>query len=267
MTLMEFDEIRVDEYMTTDLNTVGPDAWVADVVDRLKAGTQYGGLPVCGEEGQLLGFVGAPDLLEIPGDTHVKKVMSRELVVVRPEMTIENAARVIFRTGHQFLPVVDEDGVLLGVFSNGDAVRSQIERTTPAKVESTCGILEQTHGVDADVTEREVDVASLIPTQQEVYADELEGRKYELRNGLAEPIIVVSYGEKMLIIDGHHRACAADGVDIDRMRAHVLSVSPEEVDELGFLETARLAGLDELDDISVNDYVQHPLIEKTDPNP
>ncbi len=266
MTLMEFDEVRVDDYMTTDVDTVEPDAWVADVVDRLKSGTQYGGLPVCSDDGRILGFVGAADLLEVPGDVPVKDVMSREIVVGRPEMTVKNAARVIFRTGHQFLPVVDEEGVLLGVFSNGDAVRSQIERTTPAKVQSTVDILERTNDISVSVNRDAVGVVSLIPTQKEVYADELEGRKYELRNGLAEPIIVVSYGEHTLVIDGHHRACAAKAVGIDRMQAYVLSVSPDEVDELGFLKTARLAGLDSLDDIDINDYVQHPLIERTDPD-
>lgn len=108
----------------------------------------------------LLGFVGATDLLEVPGDVHVREVMSRELVVVRPEMTVKNAARFIFRTGHQFLPVVDEDRTLLGMFSNGDAVRSQIGRTTPAKVQSTCDVLEQTHGVDVGVSKGRVDVDS-----------------------------------------------------------------------------------------------------------
>lgn len=98
-----------------------------------------------------------------------------------------------------------------------------------------------------------------------MYADELEGRTYELRSGPAEPIIVVAYGEKTLVIDGHHRACAAQEVGIDSMQAYILSVSPAEVESLGFLETARLAGLESLTDIEVTDYVQHPLIEKTAP--
>ncbi len=264
MTPMELDDVRVDAYMTTGVETVGPGAWVTDVVDKLKAGPQYGGLPVVDDEHRLLGFVGAIDLLEVNGDVRVESVMSRDLVVVRPEMTVKNAARVIFRTGHQFLPVVDDDRVLLGLFSNGDAVRSQIERTTPSKVQSTREMLERTHDTSIGVDEREVEVGSLIPTQREVYGDELEGRKYELQNGLAEPLIVVSHGPETLLVDGHHRAMAARRLGIDRMLAHVLTVSPEEVDELGLRRMARLGGLRSLADVEVNDYLQHPLIEKTE---
>lgn len=266
MTPMEFDEVRVDAYMATDVETASPGDWVADVVDRLKAGSRYGGLPVCDDDGRLLGFVGAIDLLEVPGDEHVESVMSRELVVVRPAMTVKNAARVILRSGHQFLPVVDDDGTLLGVFSNGDAVRSQIERTTPSKVESTREMLERTHDASVGVTERDVRVASLIPTQREVYADELEGRKYELEHGLAEPLIVLDYGAETLLVDGHHRAMAARSLGVAEMHAHVLTVSPDEVDELGLRRMARLGGLNSLADVSVNDYVRHPLIEKTEPD-
>ncbi len=266
VTLLEFDEVRVDEYMTTDVARVGPDAWVTDVVDRIKEGSQFNGLPVVDDDDRLLGFVNAIDLLEIYGDESVDEVMTRELVVVRPEMTVKNAARVIFRTGHQFLPVVDEDGELLGMFSNGDAVRSQIERTTPSKVESTRRMLERNHDTSIDLDEREIDVSSLIPTQREVYADELEGRKYELKNDLAEPLIAVSHGSKTFLVDGHHRAMAARRLDLDRTLAYVLDVPVEDVEELGFEMVARRGGLDSLADVEVNDYVQHPLIEKTEPD-
>ncbi|WP_175501511.1 CBS domain-containing protein [Halogeometricum limi] len=263
---MEFDDVRVDAYMTTDVDTARPDEWVTDVVDRLKDGVEYGGLPVCDDDGRLLGFVGAIDLLEVPGDDPVEAVMSRDVVVVRPEMKVKNAARVILRSGHQFLPVVDDDHELLGLFSNGDAVRSGIERTTPSKVESTREMLERTHGASVGVSERSVVVSSLIPTQREVYADELEGRKYELQHGLAEPLIVLSYGCETLLVDGHHRALAANELDVERMQAYVLTVSPDEVGELGLRRMARIGGLVSLADVTVNDYLTHPLVEKTEPS-
>jgi IMP dehydrogenase len=265
LTLLEFDEVTVEEYMTTDVDTVAPDAWVTDVVDLLKEGAQYTGFPVVDDDRTLLGYVGAIDLLERAGDESIATVMSRDLVVVRPEMTVKNAARVILRTGHQFLPVVDGERKLLGTFSNGDAVRSGIERSTPTKVQSTRETLERTHDTAVDVTEREVPVESLVPTQREVYGDELEGRKYELQHELAEPLIVVASGSELFLVDGHHRAMAARQLGIDRTVAHVLTVPEDDVDELGFRKVARMAGLKSLADIEINDYLQHPLIEKTEP--
>jgi IMP dehydrogenase len=265
MKPMELDEVRVETYMTTDVDTVSPDAWVTDAVDYLQSGSQESGLPVVDDGDHLVGFVGAIDLLELFGDEPVEDVMSREIVVVRPEMSVKNAARVIFRTGHQSLPVVDDEGKLLGMFSNGDAVRSQIERTTPSKVQSTREMLEGTHDTTVSVAERDVAVADLIPTQREVHADELEGRAYELRNGLAEPLIVVAHGSDQFLVDGHHRALAGRRLDRDRMAAHVLTLPEAAVDELGFRTVAELGGLASLADVAVDDYAQHPLIEKTEP--
>ncbi|QIB75035.1 CBS domain-containing protein [Halogeometricum borinquense] len=255
MTPIEFDDVRVGAYMATDVEVARPDDRVADVVETLAGATNDGGLPVCDGERTVLGYVGASDLLAVSDDAPVETVMRRELVVVGPETSVTDAAHAILRSGQQFLPVVNDAGELLGTFSNGDAVRSQIQRTTRSKVERTREMLEQTHATAVGVTERNVAVSSLIPTQQEVFADELEGRTYELKNGLAEPLIVVDYGPETVLVDGHHRALAALRLNVERVDAYALSISPDEVGELGLRRSARLGGLDSLADVAVNDYV------------
>lgn len=260
---MEFDEVRVEAYMTEAIQTAHPEDWVTDVVDQLRSQSRYGGLPVL-DEGRLVGFVGAIDLLGVHGDEPIRAVMSRNLVVARPDMTLKDAARVILRTGHQFLPVIDDEGTFLGVVSNADVIRSQIERTTPSKVESTRRMLESAHDASVGVGEDIVVVSELIPTQREVYADELEGRSYELERGLAEPLITLAYGDEMLLVDGHHRTLAATELDIEEMRAYVLTVDPAEVPNLGLRKIARLGGLDSLADVQVNDDSHHPLVEMTE---
>lgn len=264
MPPMEFDEVRVEAYMTEAVETAHPEDWVTDVVDQLGSRSRYGGLPVVDEDGRLVGFVGAIDLLGVHGDEPVRAAMSRNLVVARPEMSLKDAARVILRTGHQVLPVIDDEETFLGVVSNADVVRSQIERTTPSKVESTRRMLESTHDASVGVGEDIVAVSELIPTQRDVYADELDGRTYELEHGLAEPLISLAYGEEMLLVDGHHRALAARELDIEEMHAYVLTVDPTEVPNLGLRKIARLGGLDSLADVQVNDDSHHPLVEMTE---
>jgi IMP dehydrogenase len=92
-----------------------------------------------------------------------------------------------------------------------------------------------------------------------VYADELEGRVYELERGLAEPLVVIDTPGTLLLADGHHRVLAADRLGIDEMDAYVIRI--DEALELGMAKTARNQGLRSIGDIEVVDYARHPLVE------
>lgn len=250
--------VKVKSYMTRDVATVTPDDSVRDVAERIANADGHSGFPVC-DGRRVEGFVSARDLLLAEDDDPVFMVMSPELIVAHPEMKMTDAARVILRSGIRKLPVVDDAGKLVGIISNTDVVRSQIERATPEKVGKLRRTLEQIHGVDLDEQRRNVDISALIPTQGKVYADELEGRVYELKQGLAEPLVVIDLGDRMLLADGHHRALAADRLDIDEMDAYVIVVD-EDV-SLGMEKTAAEEGLQSIADISVVDYARHPLME------
>jgi CBS domain-containing protein len=176
-------------------------------------------------------------------------------------MKITDAARVILRSGIQRLPVVDDAGNLVGIISNADVIRSQIERATPGKVDKLMRTLENIHEVDAREERRQVPLADLTPTQGKVYADELEGRRYELERGLAEPLVVIDTGTELLLADGHHRVKAADRLDIDEMDAYVIVI--DETVDLGMAKTAEKEELETISDIEAVDYAHHPLVETT----
>jgi IMP dehydrogenase len=259
MTPNEFGETPVTEYVTAIEAVVRPDDRVAAVADRLRSQSRGGSLPVVDEADRIVGVVGALDVLGADGEASVETVMNRRVVAIAPETSLRDATRVILRTGHQRLPVVDDDGTVLGVFSNADALRSRIERTTPRKVERTRNMLQSTHDALVTVREGRVALSSLIPTQAEVCADELVGRAYELERGLAEPLIVLTYGHETLLVDGHHRALAAQQLDIEEMQAYVLVVDPDEVPRLGLRRAAYVSGLESLDDVTLTDYVADSL--------
>ncbi|WP_435363478.1 CBS pair associated ParBc domain-containing protein [Haloarchaeobius sp. DYHT-AS-18] len=251
---------RVKEYMTQDVVTVSPDATVREVATRIAESEEHSGFPVC-DRRRVEGFVSARDLLLSADDEPIFKVMTTDLIVAHPDMKVTDAARVILRSGIQKLPVVDDAGNLVGIISNADVIRSQIERATPEKVGKLRRTLESIHGIKLAQERREVALRDLIPTQKKVYADELEGRRYELERGLAEPLVVIDNGGTLLLADGHHRVMAADRIGIEEMDAYVIVI--EEPIELGMAKTAEREGLRSLKDVNVVDYARHPLVETT----
>ena len=252
---------RVKDYMTRDVATVSPDETVGSVAGRIVESHDHSGFPVC-EGRRVEGFVSARDLLLEDENELIFKVMTDDIIVAHPEMQITDAARVILRSGIQRLPVVDDAGNLAGIISNADVIRSQIERATPEKVGKLKRTLESIHGVEATEERRTVDLSALTPTQTKVYTDELEGRRYELENKLAEPLVVIDNAGELLLADGHHRVKAAARIGIEEMDAYVIDLDKRV--ELGMAETARKSNLETIDDIQEVDYGHHPLVETTE---
>jgi CBS domain-containing protein len=251
----------VGEYMTRDVATVPPEETVGEVTDRIVESEGHDGFPVC-DGRQVEGFVSARDLLLAAENARIFTVMTEDIIVAHPDMEVTDAARVILRSGIQKLPVVDDTNNLVGIISNADVVRSQIERATPEKVGKLIRTMERIHEVEVDQERRTVDLGRLTPTQTRVYADELEGRSYELERGLAEPLVVIDNDGDLLLADGHHRVMAASRLEIEEMDAYVV-VLPRDVD-IGIARTAEREGLTGLDDVDVVDYAHHPLVETTE---
>ncbi|NYT06637.1 MAG: CBS domain-containing protein [Methanomicrobiales archaeon] len=253
------DKKKVRDYMTYDVVTVDVHGTVRDVMDLIRK-TGHDGFPVVNGK-EVVGYIAARDLLFRPPETPVEEMMSRHLIVADPDMSINDAARVIFRSGIQKLPVVDQENCLLGIISNTDVIRSQIEHVSPEKVFTFMATLNKLHGINPELKREAVEIDQLIPTQSRIYEDELEGRMYEIRKGLAEPLIVIRRPGKLILVDGHHRAIAAKKLGIRVLDSYVIEVN-EDI-ELGLERTARAMKLHSLDDIQVLDYARHPLVAIT----
>ena len=99
----------VGEYMTPDVDTVSPDERVGAVARRIAESDEHSGFPVC-EGRRVVGFVTASDLLRAADTDPIAGVMSDDLLVAHPDMAVDDAARVILRSGIRKLPVVGDDG-------------------------------------------------------------------------------------------------------------------------------------------------------------
>lgn len=250
---------KVGDYMTTDVVTISPENTVEDVVNIIRQ-TKHDGFPVV-ENGKIRGYISSLDLLLCDRKDKVANVMTTSILVAHPDIDLIDSARVIFRSGLSKLPVVNDNGEMVGIITNSDVIRSQIERANPRKALSLIRVLEIVHGVQLELKEGIVDVECLIPTQSKIYEDELEGRIYELEKNLAEPLIVIKMPTRYILVDGHHRVIAAKRLGIDSMEAYLIIIN-EEI-ELGMEKTAKKSGLRTLDDIEILDYAHHPLIEIT----
>ena len=189
-------------------------------------------------------------------------LMTKDIVVANENLSINDASRVMFRKGISRMPVINSEGKLVGIITNTDMVRSHIERSTPNKVEYFKKTMEQLYGMKTKKEHMLVDTNKLRPTQDRVYADELEGRMYELKRGLAEPAIVVKTGERYILVDGHHRCVAAKKLGCKKIDAYVIDLGQDI--KLGMEKTADKAGIRTFEDIKIIDDDKHPLIALTE---
>jgi len=254
------DYKKVKDYMTRNVISVKPDMTITEIKELIKQ-TGHDGFPVEDENG-IVGIITASDILIRDLTPTVRGMMSDDIVIANEELSINDAARVMFRMGISRLPVTDENKKVLGIITNTDILRSHIERSTPEKVDQFRGTLEQLYGIKTNVDMKTVPINELKPTQDKVYADELQGRTYEIERGLAEPIISVQIDDhKYLVIDGHHRLVASYQMGNDEISAYVITLS--EKIKLGVEKTAEKEGIYTIDDINIIADAQHPLIAIT----
>lgn len=254
------DYKKVKDYMTRDVITVDPNMPITKIREIIK-NTGHDGFPV-EDNNKIVGIITASDLLIKDLTPTVKGMMSDDIVIANEELSINDAARVMFRMGISRLPVTNENQKVLGIITNTDILRSHIERSTPEKVNQYRDTLEQLYGIRTHLMKERVNINDLKPTQDKVYADELEGRTYEIERGLAEPIIVVKINDhKYLVVDGHHRLVASHKMGNTKITAYVITLSKDI--KLGIEKTAEKNGIFSLDDINIIADAQHPLIAIT----
>ena len=120
--------MQIKDVMTKDVVCVQPDETVA-VASRLMERHNLGVLAVCGKDGKLKGMLTDRDIVlrcvaaeEDPAELKVKQAMTRRLVTLDPEDTLDAAAKRMAAQQVRRLPVV-QDGKLAGMVSLADLTR------------------------------------------------------------------------------------------------------------------------------------------------
>lgn len=138
--------MKVRDLMTTDPLTAAPDMLLKEAA-RLMVRNKVSGLPVI-SDGDLIGIVTEGDFLrqeanrdqpyrfslldalfgdgpsDPPAVETVSEVMSEHVITISPDASIGEAARVMANQRVKRLPVIDDDGMLVGIISRADVVNA-----------------------------------------------------------------------------------------------------------------------------------------------
>jgi len=122
---MEITDVSVDSLMSDDLVTATADTAMDEAAKRL---LDHGisSLVVVDPDGRLEGILTSTDFLELAtgerssdGET-VEQYMTTDVVAVDADGTLQEAAARMMSHDVQHLPVEDEDGTVVGMFSTTD---------------------------------------------------------------------------------------------------------------------------------------------------
>jgi CBS domain-containing protein len=129
----------IQEAMTSSPTRIGPTNTAGEAAQIMKA-EDIGSLPIV-EGDRLVGVITDRDLaIRIvaegrDAETTVGEIASKDVVTVDPEQSIEEAARLMAEHQVRRLPVVEEDGTLVGILAQADIAQTGHDALTGETVQ------------------------------------------------------------------------------------------------------------------------------------
>jgi CBS domain-containing protein len=131
---------HISEFMTSELRTIDADKSVAYAAKMLR--DEDVGLAPIVEGDRLVGTLTDRDIAirvvaegRDPDSTTAREVASTELVTLDPQQDLDEALRLMAEHQVRRLPVVEEDGRLVGIVAQADIARQQNDAKTGEVVE------------------------------------------------------------------------------------------------------------------------------------
>lgn len=130
---------RISKFMTAEAVTVHPEDSL-EVVKHLLFEKHFHHLPVVDAEGKLKGIITSWDLIksnkrfEEYGDYKVEDLMTTNVATLGPNELIGAAAMVFLKHLFHGLPIVDDDGKLLGIITTHDILKYEFQKEYPDDV-------------------------------------------------------------------------------------------------------------------------------------
>jgi len=130
----------IKDAMTANPRTIEQDGTVVDAA-RIMRDADTGIVPIVEGE-RLMGTITDRDITirvvaegKSPESTKVVEIASREIVTIDPQQDVDEALRLMARHQVRRLPVVEEDGRLVGIVAQADIAEHANEKQTGKMVE------------------------------------------------------------------------------------------------------------------------------------
>ncbi len=119
-------ELRIEEVMTKQVTTLSPMMKMGEVVESFRR-KRISGAPVIDVEGNLVGIISMEDLINALRhndlDAQASAYMSSHLITVKGSDPVVEALKKFVNTQVGRLPVVDDQGKMIGIITKGDINR------------------------------------------------------------------------------------------------------------------------------------------------
>jgi len=108
------------DIMTREVITISADAKIHELT-KLLAERGISGLPVCDEDGRVIGIVSETDLIGLKNGSRVRDIMSREVICVTDKTPVQKVAAILHGRNIKRVPVLI-DNRIAGIISRSDIV-------------------------------------------------------------------------------------------------------------------------------------------------
>jgi CBS domain-containing protein/anti-sigma regulatory factor (Ser/Thr protein kinase) len=123
-------ELKIAEVMSDQLHKIKPDDRMSDVVEMFRR-HRISGAPVVDNNDVLLGILSIEDVIHclLNGELakHARDYMTSSVITITGHDPLIRAVEKFTRTRVGRLPVVDNDGKLIGIITKGDITRGLLE--------------------------------------------------------------------------------------------------------------------------------------------
>jgi len=208
---------RAESGMIYDPVTISKDQTVGEAL-RLMHDNRIGGIPVVDDANKLIGIVTNRDLrFQTDMDLKIENVMTKENLVTTSRTDLASAANILLKNKIEKLPVVDEEGHLLGLITYRDITKVQDYpnacKDSKGRLRVAAGV-----GVTSDTLDR---VKALVDADVDaVVIDTAHGHSANVANTLRK--VKAAYPELQVVVGNiatgeaaeHLIKAGADGVKV-----------------------------------------------------